>query len=253
VSDPEGPIEPFGTPPPEVRRLRFVDAMPRALFVVFAAGVVAALALATWALLRPPLPPVALEDRRPPPRGPYTHYAGRIAPAPLPSIVPTVPAPCPAVARTRIVGGGDAVVRIGTALQRLCALSGGGVPAELRTAIGGLDGATLRFGGFSRTGVESTADVPARVIYINIKLALHRIPPVNLAPVIVHDAWHLARAPEAVTAQEELGARAAEVQACRQLIDVRAWPRWCRDADRLTAMPRENAIRLLVSAGFAER
>ena len=149
-----------------------------------------------------------------------------------------------------MVAGGDGVVRLRTALKQICGLAAGGVALEVTEAIAGLDGATLRFGGFDVTGAESTADFTTRTVWLNIKFGLRKTPVVELVPVILHEAWHLARATSEVTAAEELGARRAEVEGCRQVIPVPKWPRWCRDADDLTRIPRENAEKLLVSAGY---
>lgn len=250
--DARDPLQ-FGMPDPATRALRFRDAMPKPVLALFVLGGVVALGLAAWGLLRPPVPPLALQDRRPPSHGVFSHDAGRVVSAPLPRTIPSVPPPCDAVRHTRLIGGGDAIIRIGTVLQQICPLANGGVEPELARAIRGLDGASIRFGTFGRTGVESTADLSSRTIWLNIKFALRRTKPIDLAPVVLHEAWHLAEARAAITADTELGARAAEVQGCRHLIDTRQWPRWCHDANRLTALARAEAVRLLVSAGYPER
>lgn len=230
--------------------VRLFDAMPKPLLVVFAAFSVMALAAVALLLLRPVAGGVALEDRRPLPRGSFSHNAGAIAPAPVPSVIPTLPPACPAVARTTVVAGGDGVVRLRSALKEICGFVGGGVASEITEAIKGLDGAVLRFGGFDITGAESTVDFATRTVWLNIKFSLRRTPLVELVPVILHDAWHLARASKEITADEELAARRAEVEGCRQVIPISKWPRWCRDADDLTRMNPEDAVRLLVSAGY---
>ncbi|MFA5890340.1 MAG: hypothetical protein WDA27_05245 [Actinomycetota bacterium] len=236
---------------PRTGSVRLMDAMPRPLLVVFLAFSVAALAAVVVLMLRPVAGGVALQDRRPPPRGDFSHGVGSLAPAPVPSVVPTLSPACSAVSGTRLVAGGDGVLRLRSALKEICGFAAGGVAVEVTEAIAGLDGATLRFGGFDVTGAESTADFTTRTVWLNIKFGLRRTPVVELVPVILHDAWHLARASSEVTAEEELGARRAEVEACRQVIPISKWPRWCEDADDLTRLPREDALRLLVSAGYA--
>lgn len=234
----------------EERRLRFVDAMPRPLLALFALVSLTALVVSVLALLRPPQAPVAVQDRRPPPRGTLSHDVRRVFPAPLPSQVERIEAPCPAVAGVVPQGGVAAVRRLEVALERICALTKGGVAPELGQAARGLAGATIRFADFRRTGVDSTLDYASRTIYLNVKLALSRTPVTHVAPILLHEGWHLEHGAEPVTAAQELSARRVEVAACRELIRRTDWPRWCRDAAALTDLPEARALDLLVAAGY---
>jgi hypothetical protein len=244
---------PGGTARAAGTRLR--DAMPRPLMVVFAFGAIVALVASTVALLRPPTPAVPLQDRRPPPRVPRSHDVGAIAPAPVPSVAPDVVPPCVEVSGVRILGGGAAVGRLRAVLERVCTLAGGGVSPDLARAVAALSQPTeLRFGGFDVTGVESTLDrAPGATptIWLNIKLSLRSTPAADLAPILLHEAWHRAHPTYAIGAADELAARRVEVEVCRLLVAIDRWPRWCRDARGLTTLPEPRALELLRSAGYA--
>jgi hypothetical protein len=232
-------------------KLRFIDAMPRPLLVVFLlTGTVAVVAALVFIIHPPEFSTVPLQDRRPPPHGTLTHDTGRIFPAPLPPAAPRVSPPCKALSSTVLKVGVAGAERLGAVLTDVCRLAHGGVASELTTAIGGLKGATIRFAVFQRAGVESTADFATRTIWLNIKFSRSNLPVEQVAPVIVHEGYHLAHSQDAVTASQELGARRAEVAACRELISVDQWPRWCKDARALTDLPAARAIALLVSAGY---
>jgi len=238
-------------PKPDNSKLRFIDAMPRPLLVVFALAGVAAVVAALVFIIHPPeSATIPVQDRRPPPHGTLSHDVGRLVPAPLPSVLPSLPPACSAFASTVLKVGPAGAVRLRAVLADVCRLSHGGVPAELTTAIGGLKGATLRFAAFQRAGVESTADFATRTIWLNLKFSQSNLPIEEVAPVIVHEGWHLAHLNDAVTAEQELGARRVEVDTCRELISADTWPRWCTDARTLTDLPVARAIALLVSAGY---
>jgi len=232
-------------------KLRFIDAMPRPLLVVFlVTGTVAVVAALVFIIQPPEFSTVPVQERRPPPRGTLTHDTGRIFPAPLPSAAPAVSAPCSALSTTVLKVGVSGAVRLREVLADVCRLAHGGVARELTTAIGGLKGVTIRFAVFQRAGVESTADFATRTIWLNIKFSRSNLAVEEVAPVIVHEGYHLAYIQDAVTAAQELGARRAEVAACRELISVDQWPRWCKDARALTDLPAARAVALLVSAGY---
>ena len=236
---------------PDHSKLRFIDAMPRPLLVVFALAGVAAVVAALVFIIHPPeSATIPVQDRRPPPHGTLSHDVGRLVPAPLPSALPSLPPACSAFSSTVLKVGPAGAVRLRAVLTDLCRLSHGGVPADLATAIGGLKGATIRFAAFQRAGVESTLDFATRTIWLNLKFSQSNLPLEEVAPVIIHEGWHLAHASVAVTAEQELGARRAEVDTCRELIAADKWPRWCDDAHTLTEMPVARAIALLVSAGY---
>jgi len=238
-------------PKPDNSKLRFIDAMPRPLMIVFAvAGVVAVVAALVFIINPPESATIPVQQRRPPPRGTLSHDVGRLIPAPVPSVLPSLEPACSEFSSTVLKVGPAGAVRLRGVLSGLCRLAHGGVPADLTTAIGGLKGATIRFAAFQRAGVESTADFATRTIWLNLKFSQSNLPLEEVAPVIVHDAWHLAHPNDAVTAEQELGARRAEVDACRELISADKWPRWCDDARVLTDLPVASAIDLLVSAGY---
>lgn len=229
---------------------RLIDAMPRPLLVLFAAAAVAALVAVAALLVSPPgRDDVPVAERRPPPRGPYSHDVGDLVPAPLPTAVPTVEPPCEAVRGVRLIGGGDALRRLNAALTRACGLVGAG--EEVDRAVRALAGATVRFGIFDRSGVESTVEFGARTVWLNAKFAVRKVPVSHIVPVLVHDAWHLANPSEPVSAAQELAARRVEATACRGLIAPDDRPRWCEDADALARLPEARAIERLVAAGYS--
>ncbi|MGZ6494430.1 MAG: hypothetical protein ACXVEX_14055 [Actinomycetota bacterium] len=237
--------------PTEGKGIRFIDAMPRPLFVVFVLAAVVAVVAALVFIIHPPeSSTVPVAERAPPPHGTLSHDVGTLNPLPIPSPLPPTPPPCDAVARTTLAAGSAGVARLHDVLVDVCRLASGGVAPELTTAITGLRDATVRFAGFSRAGVESTADFATRTIWLNVKFSQESMPVEQVVPVLLHDAWNLAYPKEAVTATQELGARRAEVAACRELIAIDKWPRWCKDARALTDLTEATAIDALVSAGY---
>jgi hypothetical protein len=180
----------------------------------------------------------------------YSHDVGRVIPAPIPSPPAPFRPPCASLAGVRVEAGPPGVERFTAALRRLCPLFEGGVAPELAEAVRGLDGATLRFAAFRRSGVESTADLATRRIWLNVRFARAGSPFSYIPPVLVHEAYHLAHAGREVTAAEELGARTAELAVCRELIEVDKWPRHCHDARRIVALGPARAVALLESAGY---
>jgi hypothetical protein len=220
--------------------------MPRPLLVLFAVATVIGLGIVAYALVFPPSSDIPVEQRRPPGTGTRTHDTGRVATGEAPSPLPEYDPPCEAVATARPVGGVLAVRRLREVLELVCTIAGPGVPAEVTEAVGGLAGTTIEFAGFARTGVESTADIGTRRIWLNAKFSETEMPVREVVPVLLHEAWHLARPDIAVTAVEEYRARVAEHETCRQLISREDWPRWCHDAASIVVAGPE----LLVRGGY---
>ena len=236
------------TPP----KLRFRDSMPKPLMAVFAVVAVGAVVLALWLVLSPPSNPTQpLAQRLLPPAGAFAHDVGRIVPAPIPSPAPTPGSVCSPLGRLRIEAGAAGQERLAGAVRALCALGQGGVPIDLQIAVRGLDGATIRFAAFDRTGEEATADLATDVIYVNVRFARANTPTILVAPVLVHEGWHLANRRGAVNAIQEFSARVAELDACKQLIDRDKWIRDCEDAAQIVGLGEARAVDLLVAAGYA--
>ena len=230
---------------------RLIDAMPRPVLAVFLLAGVVGLVAAVVTIVRPPtFDTVPVQERRPPPALPLTHDPSEVFEAPRPSERPAFDAPCAAVEGARPEGGTSFVRRITDALRLVCSVAAGGPDADLTTAARALDGVRIRVAGFERTGAESTADLDARVIYVNVKFTEKARPAAELVPILLHEAWHLAHPRRPVDAEDELAARRVEVAACREFILVANWPRWCEDAQALTTIPLEDALALLVSAGY---
>ena len=230
---------------------RLLDAMPRPLLVVFVAAALVATVASLFAILKPPtFGTVDVEDRRPPPSGGVTHDAGEVFPAPTPTVDIPYDPPCPEVGSVAVIGGVSFVRRVEDALALACEVARGGPSDVLTAAIGGFEGATIRIAEFERSGVESHAELRTRTISVNLKFTERRRSARELIPVLMHEASHLLNASDPLTARAELAARAVEVAACREFIPLADWPRWCDDARALTDLPEEDAIELLVSAGY---
>jgi hypothetical protein len=220
--------------------------------VVFGLAAVAAVVASVVVLVRPPtFGTVALQDRRPPPAGVYSHDPVAVFVAPTPDVpIPYTP-PCKAFAGTRPIGGVAFTERVTEALAQLCTLRGPSVPPDVVAAARGLAGTTIRIAEFERSGIEATLDFGSRTIWVNLKLTQRRSDAAGLIPVLLHEGAHLAAPDEPITAERELAARRVELEACRQFIRVADWPRWCEDARDLTALERADALALLASAGYA--
>lgn len=240
--------------PPADGGPRLIDAMPRPLLVLFVALGLFAVGASVWFLIKPPrTDAVAVHARRPPAEdSTLSHGVGRIYPAPTPSAIRRIEAPCPEVEQVTPLGGPSAVERVRLMLVEVCGLAKGGVGDEIAAAIEGLPRARIRSAQFDRTGVDSTVDLRQRVIYLNTKFVLAKIPIRQVVPVVLHEAYHLAHSGERITATEELAARTVELAACRELVRATDWPRWCSDANTLVSLPRARALDLLEQAGYPE-
>lgn len=240
------------------KTIRFVDSMPRPLLLVFLVFAAAGIGLVVWLLTNPPAPrAVALELRRSPPTGTFTHdvFHARLvdAPSPLPPFRP----PCPAVAGLVIEGGAGAIERLGSrpdgfaAVQQLCPFARPDriVPPELQQAVRALAGARIRFALFTRTGDLSTADLSSRRILLAVALSRVNVDQRTIAPLLAHEGYHLAQGAP-VTAAQEFRARVAELAACRFILDARDFPRGCREADAIVRLGEERAVALFARAGF---
>src|SRR6266481_5335562 len=105
------------------KKLRFIDAMPRPLLVLFLlTGAVAVVAALVFIIHPPEFSTVPVQERRPPPRGALTHDAGRIVPAPVPSVLPNLSPPCSAVSTTVLKVGPAGAVRLREVLNDICRL-----------------------------------------------------------------------------------------------------------------------------------
>jgi hypothetical protein len=240
---------------PAPRNLRFIDSMPRPLIAAFLLFAAAGIGLVVWLFVNPPAPSqVALELRRSPPVGSRTHDVLRARLVSVPSPLPSFEAPC-ATLRGIVVEGGTATVdRIDRALDRICDhLEGFRTPPlsdDVVRAVRGLSTARIRFALFTRTGDLSAADLPERRILLAIALSRTNVPAGVIAPLLVHEGYHLSLGGP-VTATQEFGARRAEYEACRVLIPDRdRWPRGCDDALAVVRLGEARAVDLLVRAGY---
>lgn len=259
---------PEAPPPGSGPRLR--EAMPRPVLIVFVLVCVAALVGAIVLVVNPPgRSDVALFDRRPPPTATAdnapSHDTGEVAEVLPPRTQVPLEPPCPEVRGVRAIAGPAGVRRITTMLTHACRLAAGTSP-ELAAAVRNLGrSVTIRFASFDKSGVESTYQrLPGR-LYLNVRFASTEIPAQHVVPIILHEAahWSRVRCPpplgsrmlcvvaRGTSPEQELAARTVEVEACRHLIPAPEWPRWCRDAREITAMPRDAALRALRAAGYA--
>lgn len=234
------------------RGIKFRESMPKPLLIVFLAAAALALGLVVWLLLKPPVPGrLDLASRRSPPAGSVTHDVVRAVPVDIPTPLPPFTPPCEAVTGVVIEGGEAAHGRLGFVLGRLCQIHEDPFQRpEVKQAIRALSSAKIRFAILTRTGEQSTADLTAKRILLNVDLARTSVDPTLIAPLLVHEGWHLS-AGGAVDAAEEFAARVAEVQACQVVYRNEAEPsRGCVDAQAIVALGETRATELLVRAGF---
>lgn len=229
--------------------LPFHKAMPRGLLIAFVFVALVGLVLTVVVLVNPPATEIAIAERRSPPSEILSHDVGQIVLAPIPEDLPVTRPPCAAFDGIVIEGGEPAHVRLGGVLQRLCPHANG--ESDVARSIRALSKARLRFAAFQRSGDFSSlaTNDPIRVL-INIRFAQRDISAALIGPLLVHEGFHLLHADEPPTADLELRAREAELQACRLLIEIDAWDRGCTDARRLVEFGRDRAIEELVAAGF---
>jgi hypothetical protein len=234
------------------RGMKFRESMPRPLMIAFLATGALAIGVIVWLLAVPPTPTqLDIAARRSAPSGAFSHDVVRVEPAPIPTPLPDFEPPCEAVAGVVVEGGPAAQSRIGFILrQHLCRLAFDETqPPEVKRAIAGLSRATIRFGRFTRTGEQSTLDLSTDRIFLNVDLARTSVDPIVIAPLLVHEGWHLAAQPP-FTAEQEYGARLAELQACRVVFRDREPSRGCLDAQAIVALGEARAVDLLFRSGF---
>lgn len=228
--------------------LPFRQAMPRGVLIAFAVVALVTLAVVVAVMVNPPAPRIAIAERRSPPGPSLSHDVGSIILAPVPEVLPATDPRCDVFDGIVIEGGEPAHARLGGVLERLCTFADD--PA-IAPSLRALAGARLRFAVFARTGDTSTLSVaqPRRVL-INVRFARRDASAAWIAPLLVHEGFHLLHAGKPMTAALEFEARQAEVRTCRLLIEVEAWPRGCSDAEQLVRFGREAAVDQLVRAGF---
>ena len=241
--------------PPEgpPKNIRFIDSMPRALLAVFLVLAIAGIALVVVVFVHPPKPKeIALGLRRSPPAGAFSHDVLLKRLVAIPSTLPayTPPRNCD-VDGVLIEGGVPARDRIDSVLRPLCAAELQSTNPQFHEAMKALATARIRFALFTRTGNLSTADFGARRVLLAIGLSRENVPAGELAPLIVHEAYHLSQALP-FTAEQEYEARVAEYAACVALpgFDAKHFPRDCADARDIIRLGRAGAVALLVSAGY---
>ena len=232
-------------------KLRFIDSMPRPLIVIFLVFAAAGIGLVVWVFVDPPSArQVALELRRSPPGAGYSHNAVRIRPISAPSPVPAFAFPS-CVRGVVVEGGAPAQERIDRVLKPLCDLAKkAGASATLTDTIHALGRAKIRFALFTRTGDLSTTELAERRILLAIALSRTNLPVGVIAPLLVHEAYHILDGGP-VTAAGEFQARRIEYEACRDLFPERdTWPRGCDDAQAMVRLGEARAVELLVRAGY---
>ena len=235
------------------RGIKFRESMPKPLLIAFLGTAAVAVGLVVWLLLSPPVPKnLDLASRRSPPAGAFSHNVVRAVPVDIPTPLPAFDPPCDAVRGIVIEGGEAAQGRIASVLGTfLCRIVGDETqPPEVKQAIRALSDAKVRFAILTRTGEQSTTDLNAKRIMINVDLARTSVDPTLIAPLLVHEGWHLSTGAP-VTAAQEFGARVAEVQACRVVYRNSEEPsRGCVDAQAIVTLGETRAIELLARAGF---
>jgi hypothetical protein len=234
--------------------IRFLESMPRPAIVVFLIFAATGIGLVVWLFVHPPTAKqVALELRRSPPAGAFTHDVVRSNPVAIPTPLDPFNPPCTEVRGLVVEGGQPAHDRIYRALGPVCGLLSPNArehaPADVRRAIEALATARIRFALFTRTGDLSTADIGARRILLALALSRVNVPAGPIAPLLIHEGYHLALG-RPVTAEQEFGARRVEYEACRLLFEPKVFPRGCDDARDIVRLGEARAVELLVRAGY---
>jgi hypothetical protein len=237
-------------PEPAPPNVRFIDSMPRPLLVLFLALAAAGLGLVVWLFVNPPsAQQVALELRRSPPGAGYSHNAVRVRPVAVPSPLPEFRGPS-CVQGLVVEGGAAAQERIDRALKPVCELARSAeTSAALTDSIHALARAKVRFALFTRTGDLSTTEMAERRILLAIALSRTNVPAGLIAPLLVHEGYHILTG-EPVTAGREFEARRVEYEACRRLFEPKVFPRGCDDARAMVRLGERRAVELLVRAGY---
>ena len=234
------------------RGIRFRESMPRPLLIAFLSAGAAAVGLVVWLLIKPPVPnELDLGSRRSPPAGSLTHDVVEANLVDIPTPLPSFSPPCPGLDGVVIEGGAPAQDRLGRVMRlSLCRFDRDPTqPAEVKQAVRALSKARIRFALFTRTGDQSTLDRSTNRILLSIALSRTNVAPVVIAPLLVHEGWHLSHG-GAVTAEQEFRARTAEFQACDVLLRDEQFTRGCLDARAIVALGETRAIDLLARAGF---
>jgi len=235
---------------PPGRGIRFRESMPRPLMLTFLAFGAVGVGLMIWLMFRPPSPGLlALESRRSPPVGSFTHDVVHLRPIAIPTPLPPFTPRCAEIEGLVIEGGEPAQGRIDGVLTSMCALAKPGAPPEAQQAFLALAKARIRFAKFTRTGDQSTLDLEAGRIFLTFTLSEHSVAPVAIGPLLVHEGWHLSVG-GTVTAAQEYDARLAELQACQYLLEPKVYTRGCLDAEAIVRLGEARAVELLVRAGF---
>ena len=232
--------------------IRFLESMPRPLIVLFLLLAAAGLGLVVWTFAHPPVSKqVALASRRSPPVGRFSHDSLLVrmvaVPNPLPAYTP--PHACPEFAGVIIEGSVRALDRIGRVLDGLCGAKTLSSSPEFQQALKALGTARIRFALFKRTGNLSTAYMRAGRILLAVGLSHETVAVGTIAPLLIHEAYHLSQGLP-VTATQEFHARVAEFAACAALFDEDQYTRGCDDARDIVSLGKARAIDLFIRAGY---
>jgi hypothetical protein len=220
-------------------------------------------------------PPPRLGERRTPPGGGLTHDLGAwrapaLAPAApgAPDRFVRVTATCPRLAGLTLAGSPSQVDVLRLATDDVCALRSVGGIDRARTGLRDA-GAVVAFATYERSGNESStllAPPPggqlalgdARVaVLLNAKFEGGKDPAVaakRIAVLLVHEGAHLAAGTGPPTAEGELAARRAELDACDRLFPEGApgpkANRGCQDARELLRLGDAGALAELRASGY---
>jgi hypothetical protein len=238
--------------------IRFLQSMPRAVITIFLLFAAAGIGIVVWLFVNPPTAKqVALELRRSPPVGTLTHDVVRFNPVDIPTdLQPFIP-PCEQVRGLVVEGGQPAQDRIYRTLGPVCKLflsdpdRKEAVPDDVLKSIRALATARIRFALFKRTGDLSTTDLSQHRILLAIALSRVDAPAGPMAPLLIHEGYHLALG-SPVTAAQEFAARRVEYDACRLLFEPKVFTRGCDDARDIVAFGEARAVELLVRAGYPQ-
>jgi len=164
------------------------------------------------------------------------------------------PVPCGAVSGLQVAGATEADVDLLDEVVRgICKnIRTVSAPAEARVVSAARAGVVIGFAQFERTGEDSTTieGTPRRVA-VNTRFSVRgKSFKGYLAGVLLHELMHAGAPPGAVSADEEFLARSTEIELCLIVLRNSEIGRSCGDAESITELGRDEAVRRLRAAGY---
>ena len=164
------------------------------------------------------------------------------------------PVPCGAVSGLQVAGATQADVDLlDEVLRGVCKnIRTVAAPAEARVVAAARAGVVIGFAQFERTGEDSaTIEGTPRRVAINTRFSVRgKSFKGYLAGVLLHELVHAGAPVGAVSAEDEFLARSLEIELCKIVVPNSEIGRSCSDAEAITELGRDEALRRLRAAGY---